>query len=111
MQEDELEQTLVELTDETGRMLRFRFVAALTHRENDYVVLADLEPERDDEDELLILRVRRELSGQEQYVVLDDAEEVQAVFEQYVTSALSDVLDGFEDEDSEDDGPLGGVLH
>ena len=110
MQDDLTDITLVELTDETGRVVRFRFIAALEHQETGYVVLADLEPETEGEDELLILRVERDEDGAEHYVVLDDAAEVEAVFEQYVAGTLSDALEGYEDLADEDE-PVGGVLH
>lgn len=96
--EDDLEsQTLVELTDDAGRVVRFRFVAAVEHEGSTYVVLADLEPTQDSEDELVLLRVETTADGQDSYVMLDDEDEVQAVFEKYVTATLHDALDGLED--------------
>lgn len=102
LEEDMESQTLVELTDDEGRVVRFRFVAAVEHEGSTYVVLADLEPTQDSEDELVLLRVETTADGQDSYVMLEDEAEVQAVFEKYVTATLHDALDGLEDVELEE---------
>ncbi len=91
------QQTVVELTDDQGRVVRFRFVAALEHEEKTYVVLADLEPAQDSEDELVLLRVERDDDGEDRYIMLDDEEELQTVFEQYVACSMQEALEGLDD--------------
>ncbi len=94
---EDLERTVVELTDANGRMLRFRFVAALEHGGASYVVLAELEPETE-EDELILMRVASDPEGgEDHYVVISDELELDAVFGKYVACTFGDALDGLED--------------
>ncbi len=100
------EQPLVELTDPTGRVLRFRFVAALEYEGVPYVVLADLAPQSAEEDELVLLRVQPDPEGgADQYVMLDDQDELQAVFGEYMSQALHETLSeidfDFDEEEAE----------
>lgn len=102
LEEDQAELPLVELTDANGRVLRFRFLAALEHDDSTYVVLADLEPQSEHEDEIVLLRVDSTADGKEQYTMIEKEEEIQAVFEKYVAYTLGDAVDGLDDTDVEE---------
>lgn len=102
MPEDQAERPLVELTDASGRVLRFRFLAALEHEEATYVVLADLEPQSEQEDEIVLLRVDATADGKEQYTMIEQEAEIQAVFEKYVAYTLGEAVDGLDDTDGDD---------
>ncbi len=97
LEESMEQQTVVELTDDEGRVVRFRFVAALEHEAKTYVVLADMEPEQDSEDELVLLRVEHGDDGEDRYIMLDDEQELQDVFEQYIACSMQEALEGLED--------------
>ena len=82
---------IVELIDESGKEVSFEHLMTLEHNGKTYVCLAPVEP--DDEigdDELVILRIDTDESGNDAYVTIDDDEELDDVFEKYLEIAEAD---------------------
>lgn len=100
-----LDPAIVELTDQSGRTFQFRYVMAMEVSCKTYVVLSELEPQNaQQEDELLFLRVEKTADGLDEYVVPDDPEEVESVFEKYVAYTLREAMDSVSDDRSCDSG-------
>lgn len=96
---EQMDPTIVELTDQSGRTFQFRYVMAMEVAGKTYVVLSELEPQNaQQEDELLFLRVEKTADGLDEYVVPDDPEEVESVFEKYVAYTLKEAMDSVSDE-------------
>lgn len=97
--DEQLDPTIVELTDHNGRAFQFRYVLAMEVACKTYVVLSELEPSNEArEDELLFLRVEKTADGLDEYVVPDDPAEVESVFEKYVAYTLKQAMESVEDE-------------
>lgn len=96
---EQMDLTIVELTDQSGRTFQFRYVMAMEVAGKTYVVLSELEPQNaQQEDELLFLRVEKTADGLDEYVVPDDPEEVESIFEKYVAYTLKEAMDSVSDE-------------
>lgn len=96
---EQMDPTIVELTDQSGRTFQFRYVMAMEVAGKTYVVLSELEPQNaQQEDELLFLRVEKTADGLDEYVVPDDPEEVESIFEKYVAYTLKEAMDSVSDE-------------
>ena len=96
---EQLDPTIVELTDHNGRTFQFRYMLAMEVACKTYVVLSELEPQNDgQEDELLFLRVEKTADGMDEYVVPEDPAEVESVFEKYVAYTLKQAMESVEDD-------------
>ena len=96
---EQMDPTIVELTDQSGRTFQFRYVMAMEVAGKTYVVLSEQEPQNaQQEDELLFLRVEKTADGLDEYVVPDDPEEVESIFEKYVAYTLKEAMDSVSDE-------------
>jgi len=95
--EAELEDNIIELTDENGETTQFEYLATIEHEDKLYVALMLLEgaaDENDDEGEVLILEIAKDENGEDVYVSVED----DAVSEQVFNKFLA-MLD--EEEDAE----------
>lgn len=94
----EMEDNIIELTDEDGVTTQFEYLTTIEHEEKLYVVLMVLEGEADeeneDEGEVLILEIAKDENGEDVYVSVEDEEVSQTVFDKFI--ALMD-----EEEDAE----------
>lgn len=114
----EQDPAVVELTGQAGRTFQFRYVTAMEVAGKTYVVLSELEPHNEQmEDELLFLRVEKTADGVDEYVVPDDPQEVEDVFEKYVAYSLKMAMQSVDDESCDGcdgcchDGCHGHTLH
>ena len=94
-----LDEALVELTAPDGRVFQFRYVTTIPYAEQEYVVLMEMEPDAEGEEQLLITRVEEQADGQLAFVVAEEEDVIQAVFEKYMAMSLQAAL---ELEDCED---------
>lgn len=85
-EEDEMESSIIELTDEDGVTSQFEYLTTIDHESELYVVLMLIQEDADEEDgEVLILKIEKdEESGEDVYVSIDDDDISQAVFEKFV---------------------------
>ena len=69
----EMEDNIIELTDEDGVATKFEYLTTIEHNDNLYVVLMVLEDEADeaneDEGEVLILEIAKDENGEDVYVI------------------------------------------
>lgn len=94
------DEFVVELTGPDGESISFRFGGVVPHDGTDYVVLCELTPDENGEEQLLITHLEREADGHWGYVVEQDPAIVQAVFDKYCQAQTRDILDQPEDEES-----------
>jgi putative Holliday junction resolvase len=94
-------ENIVELVDEDGQSVEFEHLQTIEYKGQSYVLLTAVEPSDElGEDEVLILRIDLDESGEETYSSVDDEEIEEAVFQIYV-----DMVEDEDDYDSdEDDG-------
>ena len=93
---------IVELVDEGGQSVEFEHLQTIDYKGQSYVLLTAVEPSDDlGEDEVLILRIETDESGEEMYASVDDEEIEEAVFQIYVDMVEDE--DDFEEEDGEED--------
>ncbi len=87
LQEEELPEGIIELTDEDGVTTQFEYLTTIDYQDDKYVVLMvlDNEEQDDEEGEVLILKIEQDPDTQEDiYVSVDDEAVSQAVFEQFL---------------------------
>lgn len=87
LQEEELPEGIIELTDEDGVTTQFEYLTTIDYQDDKYVVLMvlDNEEQDDEEGEVLILKIEQDPDTQEDiYVSVDDDAVSQAVFEQFL---------------------------
>lgn len=92
-----MEEPLVELTAPDGTVFRFRFGAVIPHEEKEYAVLLELEDNSEGEEQVLVTRIEPTDDGGMTFVVEEDAQMVQAVFQKYVNLQTEQGLEGIED--------------
>lgn len=78
LEEMELEDNIIVLTDDEGKEIEFEFVDLIEMDDKEYVILLPLEDE--ESGEVVILKVETE-GEEETYVSIDDEEEGNKVFE------------------------------
>ena len=88
-----LDQTVVELTAPDGRVFRFRYGAVIPHEEQEYVVLIEMEEAPNGDEQILITRVIDQ-DGELSFVVEEDADVVEAVYNKYVLATLQAASEG-----------------
>lgn len=86
------QENIVELLDEEGNTLRFEHIMTLDHKGTAYICLAPAEPMEDvAEDEMVIMRVGSdEETGEDVYETIEDENELDEVFEEYLKIAEAD---------------------
>jgi uncharacterized protein YrzB (UPF0473 family) len=68
--------------DEDGNEVDFEHLMTLEHEGKPYICLVPVDPMEDvGEDELVILRIETDAEGNDVYATVDDADELDAVFE------------------------------
>lgn len=81
---DMMEEPLVELTAPDGTVIRFRFGAVIPHEAAEYAVLLELEDNPDGEEQLLVTRIEPTEDGGMTFVVEENPQVVQEIFQRYV---------------------------
>ncbi len=82
---EEMESSIVELTDEDGVTTEFEYLSTIEHKGESYVVLlAPQEEENEEEGEVVILKIHKDENGEDTYVSCDDDEIEEEVFELFM---------------------------
>ena len=84
--ETELEDNIIELTDENGETTQFEYLATIEHEDKLYVALMLLEgaADEDEEGEVLILEIAKDENGEDVYVSVEDDEVSEQVFNKFL---------------------------
>jgi len=90
---EERDENIVVLVDENGEEVEFEHLDTIEMNGNEYVVLLPLSEEEDSEiDEVIILRIERSAEGEDNFVTVDNDDELEEVFEEF-QSRLEDMED------------------
>lgn len=92
----ELDMAVVELNAPDGTVYRFRYGATIPYAGQDYVVLLEMENTAEGEEQVLITRLVEE-DGKMSFVVAEEEDIIQTVFEKYVKLTTDIALEGLED--------------
>ena len=91
------EDRIVELTADDGSVVKFEHLLTLDHKGRSYILLTPVEPETEDEEgSVVIMRIDRDDAGEECYMIEEDEDVCDAVFDRFV-----EIMD---EEDEEHDG-------
>lgn len=96
MSEHDLNDAVVELTAPDGQVFRFRYGATIPYAGEEYVVLLEMENDANGEEQILITRVE-EKDGQLSFIVAEEEDVIQQVFDKYVALTIHNAVDGLED--------------
>lgn len=92
---EERDDDIVVLVDEDGQEVEFEHLDTIEMNGNEYVVLLPLAGDEVAEaDEVIILKIERSAEGEDNFITVDDEEELNEVFEEF-----QDRMDDMEDED------------
>ncbi len=92
------EDRIVELTADDGSVVSFEHLMTLDHKGKSYILLTPVEPETEDEEgSVVIMRIDRDDAGEECYMIEEDEDVCDAVFDRFV-----EIMD--EEDEEEDDG-------
>lgn len=84
---EEIESSIVELTDEEGNVVAFEYLSTIEHKGQQFVILmAPQEEDEEDEDEgeVVILKIQQDDKGEDTYVSLEDEDLEQEVFDLFM---------------------------
>ncbi len=88
---------LVDLTGPDGTVFHFRYGATVPYAGEEYAVLLELELDESGEEQVLITRVEKDEEGNLAFVVAEEEDVIQAVFEKYVALSVESGLEGLTD--------------
>lgn len=104
MSESELNEAfadipLVELTAPDGTVLKFRYGAMIPYAGEEYAVLLEMELDPNGEEQVLITRVEKTEDGSLAFVVAEEPDVIQSVFDKYVRLSVEAGLGETADEE------------
>ena len=88
---------LVDITGPDGTVFHFRFGAMSPYAGEEYAVLLELELDENGEEQVLITKVEKTEDGNLGFVVAEEEDIIQAVFDKYVKLSVESGLEGLED--------------
>ena len=88
---------LVDITGPDGTVYHFRFGAMIPYAGEEYAVLLELELDENGEEQVLITKVEKTEDGNLGFVVAEEEDIIQAVFDKYVKLSVESGLEGLED--------------
>lgn len=88
---------LVDLTAPDGRVYHFRYGAMIPYAGQEYAVLIELEDTPEGEEQILITRVEKAEDGNLEFIVAEEEDVIQAVFDKYVKLSVEAGLEGTAD--------------
>ena len=88
---------LVDLTSPDGTVFHFRYGAMIPYAGEEYAVLLELELDENGEEQVLITKVEKAEDGNLSFVVCQEEDIIQAVFDKYVALSVENGLDGLTD--------------
>ena len=88
---------LVDVTGPDGTVYHFRFGAMIPYAGEEYAVLLEMELDENGEEQVLITKVEKAEDGNLSFVVCQEEDIIQAVFDKYVALSVENGLDGLTD--------------
>ena len=88
---------LVDLTGPDGTVYHFRYGAMIPYAGQEYAVLLEMELDESGEEQVLITKVEKDEDGNLAFVVAEEEDIIQAVFDKYVAISVENGLDGLTD--------------
>ncbi len=88
---------LVDLTGPDGTVYHFRYGAMIPYAGEEYAVLLEMELDESGEEQVLITKVEKTEDGSLAFVVAEEEDIIQTVFEKYVALSVENGLDGLSD--------------
>lgn len=88
---------LVELTAPDGTVFKFRYGAMIPYAGQEYAVLIELEESPEGEEQVLITRVEKGEDGNLVFVVAEEQDVIQTVFDKYLKLSVEAGLEGTAD--------------
>ena len=88
---------LVDITGPDGTVFHFRFGAMIPYAGEEYAVLLELELDENGEEQVLITKVEKTEDGNLGFVVAEEEDIIQAVFDKYVKLSVEAGLEGTAD--------------
>ena len=88
---------LVDLTGPDGTVFHFRYGAMVPYAGQEYAVLLELELDESGEEQVLITKVEKAEDGNLAFVVAEEEDVIQAVFDKYVALGVQAGLEGLTD--------------
>ncbi len=88
---------LVDLTGPDGTVYHFRYGAMIPYAGEEYAVLLEMELDENGEEQVLITKVEKNEEGNLAFVVAQEDDVIQAVFEKYVALGVEAGLEGLTD--------------
>lgn len=88
---------LVDLTGPDGTVYHFRYGAMIPYAGEEYAVLLEMELDENGEEQVLITKVEKTEDGTLSFVVAQEDDVIQAVFDKYVALSVENGLDGLTD--------------
>ena len=88
---------LVDVTGPDGMVYHFRYGAMIPYAGEEYAVLLELELDENGEEQVLITKVEKTEDGNLGFVVAEEEDIIQAVFDKYVKLSVENGLEGLED--------------
>ena len=88
---------LVDITGTDGTVFHFRFGAMIPYAGEEYAVLLEMELDENGEEQVLITKVEKAEDGNLAFVVAEEEDVIQAVFDKYVALGVQAGLEGLTD--------------
>jgi len=88
---------LVDVAGPDGTVYHFRFGAMVPYAGEEYAVLLEMELDENGEEQVLITKVEKTEDGSLSFVVAEEEDIIQAVFDKYVALGVEAGLEGLTD--------------
>ena len=88
---------LVELTGPDGTVYQFRYGAMTPYAGQEYAVLIEMEESPEGEEQILVTRVEKAEDGNLEFIVAEEPDVIQTVFEKYLKLSVEAGLEGMQD--------------
>ncbi len=85
-------EPLVDLTAPDGTVLHFRYGAMIPYAGQEYAVLLEMENTPEGEEQILVTRVEKMEDGNLSFVVAEEEDVIQTVFDKYVALSMENCL-------------------
>ena len=88
---------LVELTAPDGTKYQFRYGAMIPYAGAEYAVLIELEESPEGDEQILVTRVEKAEDGNLEFIVAEEPDVIETVFEKYLKLSVEAGLEGTAD--------------
>ena len=88
---------LVDVTGPDGTVYHFRYGAMIPYAGEEYAVLLEMELDENGEEQVLITKVEKAEDGNLAFIVAEEEDVIQAVFDKYVSLNVENGLEGLTD--------------